>query len=156
MAIRDILTDNAPVLRKKSRFVERIDDRVIMLIDDMRETLLKAEGAGLAAPQVGVLRQVVVVDIGDDIIEMINPEIISTEGEDIQAEGCLSLPGQVGMVKRAYKVCARYIDRDGNKMQIEGEEIVARAILHEVDHLNGILFIDRAEEMLEPEDLVED
>ncbi len=153
MAIRNILTDKAPVLRKKSRLVDRIDDRVIMLIEDMCETLKKAEGAGLAAPQVGVLKQVVVVDIGDDIIEMINPEIISTEGEDIQAEGCLSLPGQVGMVKRAYKVCARYLDRDGNKMQIEGEEIVARAILHEVDHLNGILFIDRAEEMLDPEDL---
>lgn len=152
MAIRNILTDDDPMLRKKARVVERIDRRLLVLIDDMVETMKKADGVGLAAPQVGILKRVVVIDTGESVVEMINPEIIETEGEITGTEACLSLPGQVGMVPRPARVRARYLDRTGKEMEIEGEELLARAICHETDHLNGVLFIDRAVEMLEPED----
>lgn len=150
MALRNIRTEGDPVLRKKARVIERIDARILMLIDDMMETLHHEDGVGLAAPQVGVLRRVVVIDTGEEAFEMINPEILETEGEETDQEGCLSLPGRVGVVPRPAWVRARYIGRDGQKREIVGEGLLARAICHETDHLNGILFIDRAIEMLEP------
>ncbi|MFZ5975959.1 MAG: peptide deformylase [Bacillota bacterium] len=156
MALRNILVDDDPVLRKKSRPVDRIDMRVRMLLDDMMETLHHEDGVGLAAPQVGVLKRIVVIDTGEVLLEMINPEIIETEGEEMDNEGCLSLPGRVGVVPRPVRVRARYTDREGRKTEIEGEGLLARAICHEFDHLNGVLFIDRAVEMLEPDEPEED
>ena len=156
MALRNIRVDDDPILRKKARVVERLDARVLLLLDDMMETLHHEEGVGLAAPQIGVLRRVVVIDTGEEVFEMINPEILETEGEENGNEGCLSLPGRVGVVPRPIRVRARYVNREGKTMEVEGEGILARAICHETDHLNGILFIDRATEMLDPEQFEED
>jgi peptide deformylase len=152
MALRDIHVDDDPVLRKKSRRVDQISARVLTLLDDMMETLRHQDGVGLAAPQVGVLRRAVVIDTGEDVLEMINPEIVEQEGEETGKEGCLSLPGLLGVVPRPARVLARYTDRDGGQREVEGEGLLARAICHEVDHLNGILFIDRAVEMVEPDE----
>jgi peptide deformylase len=150
MAYRDIRVDDDPILRKKARRVDRINDRVITLLDDMMETLHHEDGVGLAAPQVGVLRRVIVIDTGEIALEMINPEIVELEGEETDKEGCLSLPGRMGVVPRPARVVARYTDRNGEAKEVEGEGLLARAICHETDHLNGILFIDRATELIEP------
>jgi peptide deformylase len=143
MAIRQLRYEGDPILRKKSRIVNEIDDRIKVLVDDMIDTMYKEEGVGLAAPQVGILKQVVVIDVGDGPIKLINPEIIEKEGECIDIEGCLSVPGENGNVSRPKRVKVRYTDLNGNEQTIEGTDLLARALCHEIDHLNGILFIDR-------------
>ena len=154
MAIRNILRDSDGRLRKKSRPVERFDERLLELLGDMADTMHKADGVGLAAPQVGILRRAVVIDIGEGVIEMINPEIVWKSGELVDdAEGCLSSPGEYGMVKRPQKVKAVYCDRSGVRRELEGEGLLARAICHELDHLEGVLFKNLASEMLDPEEL---
>lgn len=153
MAIRRILNETDEILRKTSRPVEKFDDRLHTLIDDLAETMEEANGVGLAAPQVGVLRRVVTIDVGNGVIEMINPEVIYESAEQIDdAEGCLSSPGEYGMVKRPKKVRAKYFDRHGNLCEIEGEGLLARAICHETDHLNGRLFKDLVSRMLDEDE----
>lgn len=143
MAIRRILTEGDPILAKVCRPVENFDDRLHTLIDDMRETLEAANGVGLAAPQVGILRRVVVLFDGDDqLIELVNPVILSEEGEQDGLEGCLSVPGLYGDVKRPLIVRVRAQDRNGNFFELEGEEITARCFCHELDHLDGHLFLE--------------
>ena len=143
MALRQIVKLGEPVLRKKSKVVKEINDRLIDLLDDMADTMYEADGVGLAAPQVGILKRVVVVDIGDGLIELINPEIIEAEGEYLDNEGCLSVPGESGDVLRPYRVKVRALNRFGETIEIEGEELLARAFCHEIDHLDGILYVDK-------------
>ena len=145
MAIRQIVQIGDPVLRKKSKVVEKIDEKIIQLLDDMADTMYHADGVGLAAPQVGILKRVVVIDIGEGLLELINPEIIETSGEQLDDEGCLSVAGEAGAVRRPYRVKVRAYDRDGNLFEIEGEELLARAFCHEIDHLEGVLFVDKIE-----------
>ena len=142
MALRKIVHIEDDLLRRKSRPVTKFDARLHALLDDMAETMYHAEGVGLAAPQVAVLRRVVVMDCGDGLIEMVNPEIIATEGEQDGAEGCLSVPGRRGMVKRPMKVTVRFQDRNGELFELEGEGLLARCIMHETDHLDGRLYVD--------------
>lgn len=151
MAIRKIVTYEDPVLGKKCRTVENIDQRIISLLDDMVDTLYDSGGVGLAAPQVGVLRAIAVIDTGDGLIELINPEIIHTEGEQTDGEGCLSYPGKYGLVTRPNKVTVRALNRDGEEFEITGEELLARAFCHEIDHLNGKMFMPLVTEWLEEE-----
>lgn len=146
MALRRIAQIGEDVLRKKTRKVEKIDDRIFELLDDMADTMYEAEGVGLAAPQVGVLKKVVVIDVGDGLIELINPEIIEVSGEQIGPEGCLSVEGESGIVKRPNFVRVRALNRDGVEVEYEGEEFLARAFCHEIDHLDGILYVDKLEE----------
>ncbi|MDF2522092.1 MAG: def1 [Clostridia bacterium] len=143
MAIRNIRKDNDEILRKISKKVEVIDDRILTLLDDMKDTMYEAKGVGLAAPQVGVLRRVVVIDVGEGPIELINPVIVFESGKIIDEEGCLSLPGRDGAVARPEKVIVRAQDRNGKTFEKSGTDLLARAFCHEVDHLNGILFIDK-------------
>lgn len=143
MALRQLRYEGDPLLRKKSRKVEVIDKKIKTLIEDMAETMYKEEGVGLAAPQVGILKRVVVIDIGEGLIKLINPEIIFQEGEQINTEGCLSIPGINGEVKRPEKVKVKYLDLDGTEKTLEGTGLLAIALCHEIDHLNGILFIDK-------------
>lgn len=131
------------VLRKKSKPVEKIDKRILELLDDMAETMKHADGVGLAAPQVGILRRVVVIDVGDGLIELINPEIVETSGQQRGAEGCLSIPGVRGEVIRPEKVRVKALNRKGEPIEITGTGLLARALCHEIDHLDGILFIDK-------------
>ena len=153
MAIRNIVQFGANVLNKECRPVEKFDAKLAELLEDMKETLADANGAGLAAPQVGILRQVCVVDAGDGPIELVNPEIIATEGEQNGAEGCLSYPGEYGLVKRPMKVTVRAQDRQGNWFERTGEGLCARAFCHEIDHLHGVLFTAKVSRMLTPEEL---
>ncbi len=143
MAIRNIVKEGEPVLRKTSRSVLNFDDRLAELIDDMVQTMYEAEGCGLAAPQVGILRRVCVIDVGEGPIELVNPSIIDEQGVQTESEGCLSIPGQSGVTKRPMKVTVKAQDRNGNSFEISGEGLLARALCHEIDHLNGILFKDR-------------
>lgn len=143
MAIRNIVKNGDEVLTKKCRRIDRFDSRLNELLEDMAETMYLANGVGLAAPQVGVLRRVVTIDIGDGIIEMVNPEIIEEIGEQKEIEGCLSVPGVCVLTNRPYKVRAKAYDRKGNKFEIEGEGFLARAICHEIDHLDGVLMTQR-------------
>lgn len=145
MAIRNILTDKDPVLRKKSKFVHTFDENLEVLLDDMRDTLFKANGAGLAAPQVGILKRVVLVYVNNMYVEMVNPEIIESSGSQCGDEGCLSSPGIFKKVTRANKVTVRAYDRYGFEFTLTGEDLLARAIQHECDHLDGILFLDRVD-----------
>ncbi|TDF98309.1 peptide deformylase [Paenibacillus piri] len=149
MAIRLIVKDPDPVLREKSKPVTKINANIHKLLKDMADTMYDAEGVGLAAPQIGILKRVIVMDVGDDhgLIELINPEVIETEGEQFGPEGCLSIPGLNGDVRRAERVVVKGLDRDGNEIVIEGTELLARCILHEVDHLNGVLYTDLAEKV---------
>ncbi len=149
MAIRKILTSEDPVLHKKCRAVETIDDRILTLLDDMVDTLYDSGGVGLAAPQVGVLRRVVVIDVGDGLLELINPEIVKTSGKQTDGEGCLSYPGKFGTVTRPNRVTVRALDRTGNAFEISGEGLLARAFCHEVDHLDGKMFMELVDEWLE-------
>jgi len=144
MAIRTIRTDEDPVLRKKSRVVEDVNDKVRSLIEDMIETMYEADGVGLAAPQVGILKRIIVIDIYDEtgVKVMINPEIVEEKGEQLEVEGCLSVPGRSGMVKRPHWVKAKGLNEQGEPITIEGEDLLARALCHEIDHLNGVLFTD--------------
>ena len=153
MALRKIICIEDELLREKSRPVDKFDEKLHHLLDDMAETMYEANGCGLAAPQVAVLRRVVVMDCGDGLIEMVNPEIIETEGEQDGPEGCLSVPGRRGMVKRPMNVTVRAQDRNGKTFEISGTELLARAFCHEIDHLNGVCFVTRASRMLEPDEL---
>ena len=152
MAIRRILKLGDETLRKTSRPVAEIDKRIKVLLDDMAETMYAADGVGLAAPQVGVLRRVVVIDIGDGIVELINPEIIATEGKQTNAEGCLSVPGRRGDVERPEKVTVRAMNRRGQEFEITGEGLMAIALCHEIDHLDGVVYVDRVIGELRGED----
>ncbi|MDF2566664.1 MAG: def [Oscillospiraceae bacterium] len=152
MAIRNIIKEGDEILRKKCRPVEVFDKRLWTLLDDMAETMYAADGVGLAASQVGVLKQVIVIDIGEGLIELINPVVISEEGKQTDLEGCLSFPKQYGMVTRPLKVKVKAFDRNGKKFFVEGSELLARALCHEIDHLKGIVFKDLTEEILEEED----
>ena len=147
MAIRNIVKEGDPVLRGKCRPVEEITPRILTLLDDMRETLADADGVGLAAPQVGVRRRVViVVNENDEMIELINPQIIERSGHQRDLEGCLSVPGRLGYTNRPMHVTVQAQDRDGKTFTVSGSGLTARAFCHEIDHLDGILFIDHAEE----------
>ena len=132
-----------PILRSEAKKVDNISDKTTKLIDNMIETMYSADGVGLAAPQVGVLKKIVVIDIGEELIEMINPEIIKKDGQQTDEEGCLSIPEKTGVVKRAEKIRVKAVDREGEKFEIEAEGLLARVIQHEIDHLNGKLFIDK-------------
>ena len=154
MAIRNIVTIEDPVLRKKSRPVVNFDEKLWTLLDDMKETLKKADGAGLAAVQVGILRRAVIVDVGDGKpLELINPEIVETSGEQEGQEGCLSLPGKWGVVRRPEFVRVRAQNRKGQWCMYKGEGLKARCFCHEIDHLDGVVFTDRAKRMLTDEEL---
>ena len=153
MALRNILTDKEPALHKVCRPVVDFDRKLHTLLDDMKDTLLEANGVGLAAPQVGILRRVVIVDTGDEILELVNPELIETDGEQEGAEGCLSVPGKYGLVKRPYYAKVRAQDRYGNWFEAEGEELIGRCFCHELDHLDGILYTQVMERFLTEEEL---
>lgn len=171
MALRTIVLEGDDILRKNSRPVKEITDRIAILLDDMWETMYESNGAGLAAPQVGVLRQVVVIDVTEPVemdedgvtplndptpmkFELINPEIIETsESVVLEQEGCLSIPGVIGSVERPESVKVKALNRDGEEIIVEGEGMLAKALFHELDHLNGILFTDRA---IDIEELEED
>lgn len=148
MAIRQIRMRDDEILRKRCKEVTKFDEKLGILLDDMYETMTKADGVGLAAPQVGILKRVVVINVGNGRIELINPEIIETEGEQDGAEGCLSFPGLFGNVKRPYKVKVKAQDRNGRKFIVEGEELLARAFCHECDHLDGHVFTELVTEYL--------
>lgn len=153
MGIRKIMTVKEPCLHKVCRPVEKFDDKLHKLLDDMKETLLDANGVGLAAPQVGILRRVVVVDTGEEMLELVNPELLETSGEQEGAEGCLSVPGKYGLVKRPMVAKVRAQDRDGNWFEVEGEELIARCFCHEIDHLDGIVYTEVMERFLTEEEL---
>lgn len=153
MALRTIRKDGDEVLRKRSREVDVINDKIIMLLQDMADTLYKANGVGLAAPQVGVLKRVVVIDVGDGLIELINPVIRSQSGQQCEAEGCLSIPGVWGEVNRPTHVIVEALDPKGQKKVIEGDGLLAVALCHEIDHLDGILFKDKVVRFLEKDEL---
>ena len=153
MGLRKILTDKDPALHKVCRPVEKFDGRLHKLLDDMKETLIDANGVGLAAPQVGILRRVVLVDTGDEVLELINPSLLKTSGEQVGAEGCLSVPGKYGLVKRPNYAKVRAQDRNGNWFEAEGEELIARCFCHELDHLDGILYTEVMERFLTEEEL---
>jgi peptide deformylase len=154
MAIRFIVKDPDPVLREHAKPVPKLTPNIQKLLDDMADTMYDAQGVGLAAPQIGILKRVIVMDCGEEhggLIELINPEIISREGEQIGPEGCLSIPGLQGDVRRAMKCTVKGWDRNGKDIVIEGTELLARCIQHEVDHLNGVLFTDVADSVYRPE-----
>ena len=153
MGLRKILTVKEPSLHKMCRPVEQFDGKLHKLLDDMKETLLDAGGVGLAAPQVGILRRVVVVDTGEEILELVNPELLETSGEQVGAEGCLSVPGKYGLVKRPMVARVRAQDRNGDFFEAEGEELIARCFCHEIDHLDGIFYTEVMERYLTEEEL---
>ncbi len=149
MAIREIRTEGDEILNKVCKEVTKFDAKLGILLDDMYETMKKAGGVGLAAPQVGILKRAVVIDIGDGKIELINPQIIAQSGTQNGSEGCLSVPGVYGMVERPYAVTVQAQDRNGKRFKIEGEELLARALCHETEHLDGILFREHVTEYCE-------
>ena len=153
MGLRKILTVKEPSLHKMCRPVEKFDGKLHKLLDDMKETLLDAGGVGLAAPQVGILRRVVVVDTGEEILELVNPELLETSGEQVGAEVCLSVPGKYGLVKRPMVARVRAQDRNGDFFEAEGEELIARCFCHEIDHLDGIVYTEVMERYLTEEEL---
>lgn len=147
MAIYNIVKKGDSLLREKSKKVEKITPNILKLINNMVETMYDAKGVGLAAPQVGVLKRVIVIDVGEGVISLINPEIIAIEGEEVDVEGCLSCPGIIGDVKRGQRVKVKGLTPNGQERIIEGEGLLARAFQHEIDHLDGILFIDKAQNL---------
>lgn len=155
MALRKVVYEGDEILRKKSKPVKEFNEKISLLIDDMFETMKEYDGVGLAAPQVGMLKRIVVIDVGTEDepnkIELVNPEIIETQGEVDGDEGCLSVPGKSGRVVRPEKVKVKAYDRNGKEITIEGEGLLARALCHEVDHLNGVLYIDKATDVTEIE-----
>lgn len=153
MGLRKILTDKDPALHKVCKPVVNFDRKLHKLLDDMTETMQDANGVGLAAPQVGILRRVVVVDTGEGILELVNPTLVETDGEQEGAEGCLSVPGKYGLVKRPYYARVRAQDRDGNWFETEGEELIGRCFCHELDHLDGIVYTEVMERFLTDEEL---
>ncbi|WP_256761510.1 peptide deformylase [Cohnella sp. WQ 127256] len=157
MSIRLIVKHPDAVLRERAQEVTKFNANLHKLLNDMADTMYEADGVGLAAPQVGILKRVIVVDVGDEheLIELINPEIVSAEGEQLGPEGCLSIPGLQGDVRRANRIVIRGQDRYGKPIQYESTEFLSRAFQHEVDHLNGVLFIDTAESVYEARKLSE-
>ena len=155
MALRKILTDKEPALHKVCKPVTAFDKKLHILLDDMRETLIASNGVGLAAPQVGILRRVVLVDNGEEILELVNPELVETSGDQEGAEGCLSVPGKYGWVKRPYYATVKAQDRNGNWFEAQGEELIARCFCHELDHLDGILYTEVMDRFLTEEELEE-
>ena len=153
MGIRKILTAKDPALHKTCKPVTDFNERLWKLLDDMKETLKESGGVGLAAPQVGILRRVVVVDTGEEIVELVNPSLLETSGEQYGPEGCLSLPGKYGLVKRPNVASVRAQDRNGNWFALEGEELTARCFCHELDHLDGIMFTEVMDRFLTDEEL---
>ena len=153
MGLRKILDDKEPALHKVCKPVEKFDWRLHKLLKDMADTLIDSGGVGLAAPQVGILRRVVLVDTGEEILELINPTLVETDGEQEGPEGCLSVPGKYGLVKRPYYAKVRAQDRHGEWFEAEGEELIARCFCHELDHLDGILYTQVMERFLTDEEL---
>ena len=156
MGLRKILTDKDPALHKVCKPVASFDNKLFKLLDDMRDTLIESGGVGLAAPQVGILRRVVLVDVGmedNEIVEFINPEMIETDGEQYGAEGCLSVPGKYGLVKRPMYAKVRAQDRNGDWFEAEGEELIARCFCHELDHLDGIIYTEVMERYLTEDEM---
>lgn len=156
MAILNIVTEEDPILRKKSREVTEITPRILALLDDMKDTLHKAQGAGLAAVQVGILRRIALVEYEEgNTIELINPEIIKVDGEQTGYEGCLSLPGKWGIVTRPMTVTVKALNRHGEEVTYTASELGARAFCHEIEHMDGIIYSDKAQRMLTPEEIEE-
>ncbi|MBZ4652770.1 MAG: peptide deformylase [Peptococcaceae bacterium] len=148
MAVYQIVKKGDPILREKAKEVKEINDSILRLLDNMKETMYAANGVGLAAPQIGVSKRVIVVDIGDEeLFELINPQIVFSEGLETDTEGCLSVPGIVGEVARAKKIKIKGLNRQGKTVEIKAEDLLARAFQHEMDHLEGILFIDKAQNL---------
>ena len=145
MALRQIVKIGEPVLRKKSKVVKEINDRIIELLDDMADTMYEADGVGLAAPQVGVLRRIAVIDVGDGPIVLVNPEVLETSGSQTGEEGCLSLPGKSGQVTRPNYAKVHAFNENMEEYEVEGEELLARALLHEIDHLDGHMYTEKVE-----------
>jgi len=152
VAVRYIVKHPDPILREMARPVKSVTPQVIRLLDDLIETMRHADGVGLAAPQVGISRRLAVVDVGDGLVDLINPEILEATGEEVGVEGCLSIPGVYGEVRRAARVRVRTWTRTGESVEFEAEGLKARAIQHEIDHLDGILFIDRALSLTQAEE----
>ena len=158
MGLRKILTDKEPSLHKVCKPVTKFDNKLHKLLDDMAETLIDSGGVGLAAPQVGILRRVVLVDVGmeePDIIELINPELVETDGEQYGPEGCLSVPGKYGLVRRPMYAKVRAQDRNGDWYEYEGEELIARCFCHELDHLDGVVYVELSDRLYTSEELDE-
>ena len=154
MGLRKILTDKEPALHKVCKPVVKFDDKLHKLLDDMEETLREANGVGLAAPQIGIIRRVVIVDVGEEeMLELVNPTLLETSGEQCGPEGCLSVPGRYGLVKRPYYAKVRAQDRYGEWFEAEGEEIIARCFCHELDHLDGIMYTEVMDRFLTEEEL---
>lgn len=153
MAIRNIRKDGDEILRKTSKAVDNINEKIAILLKDMAETMYNANGVGLAAPQVGILKRIVVIDVGEGLIELINPVILEESGEQTEVEGCLSVPGIYGEVKRPDKVKVRASNAKGEESIVEGEGLLAVALSHEIDHLNGILFKDKVIRYIDNEEL---
>ena len=156
MGLRKILTDKEPALHKVCKPVTSFDAKLHKLLDDMGETMRDSNGVGLAAPQVGILRRVVTVDLGDEILELVNPSLVETDGEQVGAEGCLSVPGKYGLVKRPYYAKVKAQDRYGEWFEVEGEELIGRCFCHELDHLDGIVYTEVMERFLTEEELMAD
>ena len=156
MGLRKILTDKDPALHKVCKPVVNFDHKLHKLLDDMAETLEEAQGVGLAAPQIGILRRVVIVDTGEEILELVNPVMLETDGEQVGPEGCLSVPGKYGLVKRPYYAKVRAQDRFGDWYEVEGEELIGRCFCHELDHLDGIVYTEVMERFLSEEELMAD
>ena len=154
MGIRKILTVDESALHKVCKPVTSFDWRLHKLLDDMRQTLVESGGVGLAAPQVGILRRVVVVDTGEELVELVNPTLLETDGEQEGPEGCLSVPGKYGLVKRPYYAKVKAQDRNGDWFECEGEELIARCFCHELDHLDGIIYTEVMERFLTEEELM--
>ncbi|WP_027398248.1 peptide deformylase [Anaerovorax odorimutans] len=144
MALRNIVTEGDDILRKRSREVNEINDRIIMILDDMLETMRYYNGVGIAAPQVGVLKRIFIVEVEDQLFELINPEIVEESGSYVDEEACLSVPGVIGIVDRPNYVKIKGLNRNGEEVVYEGKDFLAKAFCHEYDHLNGTLFIDKA------------
>lgn len=159
MGLRKILTDKEPALHKVCKPVTDFDKKLHKLLDDMTDTLIDSGGVGLAAPQVGILRRIFLVDVGveeNEIVEFINPEILETDGEQYGPEGCLSVPGKYGLVKRPYYAKVRAQDRYGEWFEAEGEELIGRCFCHEYDHLDGIIYTEKMDRFLTEEELATD
>ena len=156
MGLRRILTDKEPALHKTCKPVVAFDEKLHKLLDDMHETLEESGGVGLAAPQIGILRRIVLVDNGEEVLELVNPTLLETDGEQVGPEGCLSVPGKYGLVKRPFYAKVRAQDRFGNWYEADGEELTARCFCHELDHLDGIIYTEVMERYLTDEELMYD
>jgi peptide deformylase len=152
MALRNIRKEGDEVLRKRAKEVTEITDKTKVLIDDMIETMYDADGVGLAAPQIGILKRIVVIDVGDGPVVLVNPVVLEKEGNQVGVEGCLSIPGKVGEVTRPSYVKVEALNKEGSKIIVEGRELMARALCHEIDHLEGVLFVDKVTKFIDEED----